>query len=428
MRGRSPARLLVLALAAALIAVATLTPLPGQSTADFCPLFCHPRGTADNIANVLLFLPFGAALALTGLRPLKAGVVGMLVSLMVETAQLLVISGRDSTPADLISNTVGAALGAWFLLALPRLLRPATEGFRRKLLAGAVTAAAATIALTGYLQSPWFPNADYYGQWNQFRGSYHAYSGTVLAASVGMEPIPRAGPAAPGLRNSLRAGEPFRVLMLAGPEMDWQAQIARVGFGTEDVIFLAASGDDLILRYRSHAAALRLDQPTVRLRDGLSGIAPGDRLVVQARRDGAGYCLSAGERWTCTPLAAGSAWQLIQSSDSYSAPIRAAAGALVMALLWLPIGVWTRRDPQSVVTTGLAALAVLLLPPLVGLAIISPLEAAGGAGGFLLGLAVVRWSARGRAGPRPDPMDAGAAQTGQSGVNPATARISESVS
>src|SRR5690606_9803386 len=145
----------------------------------------HPRGTADNIANVLLFLPFGAALALIGLRPLRAGLVGMLVSLMVEIAQLLVISGRDSTPADLISNTVGAALGAWLLLALPRLMRPATERLRRQLLTGAVAAVAATIALTGYLQSPWFPDADYYGQWNEFRGSYHAYSGTLLAASVG---------------------------------------------------------------------------------------------------------------------------------------------------------------------------------------------------------------------------------------------------
>lgn len=64
-------------------------------------------GTA---ANVLLFLPFGAALGLRGFGPGTTLVLGLLVSGAVEAAQL-VVSGRTTSVDDLLLNTTGALLG-----------------------------------------------------------------------------------------------------------------------------------------------------------------------------------------------------------------------------------------------------------------------------------------------------------------------------
>jgi glycopeptide antibiotics resistance protein len=65
-------------------------------------------GTA---ANVLLFLPFGAALRLRGYGIGTTAVLGLLVSAAVEGAQLLFISGRTTSVDDLLLNTTGAVLG-----------------------------------------------------------------------------------------------------------------------------------------------------------------------------------------------------------------------------------------------------------------------------------------------------------------------------
>jgi glycopeptide antibiotics resistance protein len=60
--------------------------------------------------NVLLFLPFGAALRLRGFEIGLTAVLGLLVSGAVEGTQLFV-SGRTTSVDDLLLNTTGAVLG-----------------------------------------------------------------------------------------------------------------------------------------------------------------------------------------------------------------------------------------------------------------------------------------------------------------------------
>jgi glycopeptide antibiotics resistance protein len=69
-------------------------------------------GTA---ANVLLFLPFGAALRLRGLGIGTTALLGLLVSAVIEGAQLLFVSGRTTSVDDLLLNTTGAVLGSALL-------------------------------------------------------------------------------------------------------------------------------------------------------------------------------------------------------------------------------------------------------------------------------------------------------------------------
>ncbi|MGH7447646.1 MAG: VanZ family protein, partial [Longimicrobiales bacterium] len=101
---------LVLLLVTALLLALTLTPVSGPGSGSISFDIIGFRGIADALVNVLLFIPFGAAAAacFTGkARPVLAGAV---LSLVIESAQLMV-PGRFVSPADVTFNTTGAALG-----------------------------------------------------------------------------------------------------------------------------------------------------------------------------------------------------------------------------------------------------------------------------------------------------------------------------
>ena len=111
-----------LALVASVVAILGLTLVPIDSADEDLQLlpFSHivdaltpPVGTelVEMVLNVLLFLPFGAALSL---RRISIGVtilVAAALSATVELAQLLVISGRTTSVDDVLLNTIGALLG-----------------------------------------------------------------------------------------------------------------------------------------------------------------------------------------------------------------------------------------------------------------------------------------------------------------------------
>jgi VanZ like protein len=69
----------------------------------------------ESIANVLLFMPFGAALAWRGIPLSKAIGYGLALSVGIELAQLLIVSGRTTSVDDVLLNTLGAALGHMLL-------------------------------------------------------------------------------------------------------------------------------------------------------------------------------------------------------------------------------------------------------------------------------------------------------------------------
>ena len=76
-------------------------------------------------ANVLLFVPFGAALGMRGFSIGKTALYGFVLSAAVETAQLLLISGRTTSLDDVLLNTLGAVLGQALLSRLTAARGPA---------------------------------------------------------------------------------------------------------------------------------------------------------------------------------------------------------------------------------------------------------------------------------------------------------------
>lgn len=83
-------------------------------------------GRIEFTANIVLFIPFGVLLTviLGTKRWWLAVLIAVVVSLGIETAQALFLSGRTPTLRDVIANSVGSLIGALLALADPRLRRP----------------------------------------------------------------------------------------------------------------------------------------------------------------------------------------------------------------------------------------------------------------------------------------------------------------
>ncbi len=99
------------ALAASALVIAALTLTPSSVPSTSAPFFCLTCGAwlQDGLDNVLLFAPFGAALAALGLRRGGPVVVAAATSFAIEFAQYSALPGRDAALTDLIANTVGGA-------------------------------------------------------------------------------------------------------------------------------------------------------------------------------------------------------------------------------------------------------------------------------------------------------------------------------
>jgi hypothetical protein len=117
------------AITLALILGATLIPTGGAPPGSGLRILCIRCGNywvEDDLVNVLLFVPFGAFLALAGVRPSRATMAAALTSISIEVAQFFFVSGRDATVSDAVTNTTGGFIGAW--LALPVLAALLAEG------------------------------------------------------------------------------------------------------------------------------------------------------------------------------------------------------------------------------------------------------------------------------------------------------------
>jgi hypothetical protein len=350
----------------AVVLAATLVPADAPDPGEFqwCVL-CGRRGTADALANVLLFLPLAAGLVWSGASGARTVVVGLLFSATLELVQLRLVDGRDSTLGDLVWNTVGTALGVGFAWWFP---------VRRRSGVAALAVAASVpvvVGLGGVLLRPDFPPTAYVGQVQEDLRVYHWYSGRILRAEIGGLAL-AAGPLADsrGVRERLTAGAPLSVRTLAGPRTPRVYPIFSI-FDTarREILFVGNDRGDLVLRTSTRAADVRLDRPDLRWRGALATVVPGDTLLVVVRRARATYCLglNGGERCDLAP-GAGRLWALLQFSPHLPGPALAGLDGAFLALLGLCVGLAFRRGAAGYAAVALALAGVVVLPPLVGLA------------------------------------------------------------
>ncbi|MBT1002482.1 VanZ family protein [Paenarthrobacter sp. DKR-5] len=76
----------------------------------------------ESLANVLLFVPLGAWAGWLPRRPrpLAPALAGLAVSCLIEAGQLLFLSGRTASWADVAANVAGAVVGGTAVYALRR--------------------------------------------------------------------------------------------------------------------------------------------------------------------------------------------------------------------------------------------------------------------------------------------------------------------
>jgi hypothetical protein len=379
----------ILLIAGAGVAVLTLTPVAGPSggSPSPCLLGCGSRWVADLIANVLLFAPLGVGLALLGVGWSRILLLGLLASGAVELAQVGLVAGRDANLADVVSNALGAALGGMVGLALPALLLPAPAAVRRNLGVGVASFVALVLA-AGILLAPALPHDGYRSRWRARGESYHPYEGDVLRATIGGLRIGRDRTVDSAFRELFAAGAPLEVVIVAGAGGPGRRHIFELAEGGSDVLFIGAEGDDLVLRYRSRSTFAGLDRPSARLEGALAHVTAGDEVTLRVWRSGGWICLTAGARTACPVLTPASSWKLIQDAGAFSGWLQERVSRAWIALLALPLGLWTRRDRRSVLLLVAVVLGLVTLPSIVGLAPLRVGEAIAAAAGWGAGLLV----------------------------------------
>lgn len=383
---RRPGGLLVGAVALAILA-ATLWPLGAKP--DFHDDHLSFRVLpADFIRNVLLFLPFGVALARRGAGLLATGLVALVFSAAIELAQL-VIPGRYANGADLGGNVAGAILGAAVQRSAPHWLWPGPRGADRLALAGAGTLAAVVIG-TGLLVAPALPDAEYFAGLAPELGHMARYGGRVREAALGDLPLPDGRvEGSEQLRALWLSGATLRIDAEAGPPTDSLAPLLTLHDALHrEVLVLGVDGDDLVVRGRNRAQVVGLDRPSLRFANALEGTKVGAPLTITARRDGHGFCIGLGARSAC-PLGftAGSGWRLLWTPQGLPAPTRDWLNGLWLAAFALPIGLWLRPTSSGATALTVAGCA-LLAAPLAGLLRTPSYELGAAAAGLLAGLAL----------------------------------------
>lgn len=399
--------LVVLSLAA--IAWLTLRPAhAGSSLESHLCLVCGPEAGVDILLNMLLFIPLGAGLRLSGLSFWKAVVICFALSFSIETAQAFFVRGRASTLSDILTNTGGGAIGFWAG-------RTWLAASRKR--AGWLTAIWGAIWLliqiaSSYSFSPSFPVAQYYGKTARELGTRAMFHGRVDSARIGSIPI-RDGALTDSrsIRQLLMDGAPIVVhVSLSEPTPNF-ASVVRVADDKERAIAsLSEEGDRLVFSVRMGAAGLRLREPAFGIPAVFTGVGPradsaAETLVMSARFNDGTVQLSAQNGSAHRELEisprASQAWTVLVPFHGHleSGGMESGATFLWTSVLLIPLGFWAaslarhlERAPAYGLVGALALLmaaGLTLVPAKFGLSGATPLDWIAAVCGIGLGAALM---------------------------------------
>ena len=399
----------------ALVTIATLTlrsapaqVLDAQRTPLTC-LVCGDVGGADVLLNIALFMPLG--LGLFGLRrSLRFSLAAaLLLSLSIEILQYTVVTGRDATLSDVLTNTAGGMLG-WLLGAFGRrLLVPGRRG--AAILAGVGTLAwIMAFAVSAWALHPAPPGGSYWGQWNHDFPDRGTFAGRVISAELDGRPL-RDGPLpdTDAIRRRLASGN-FHLAVRATsgrPEED-NAQIFGLANDEADIFLEWRQKDrDYEFTMRGRAAVLRFHSPELRMRRTAPGLAGVPVTLDVTWRDGVitASATAAGRVTTrALVLAPSVSWTFVWPWNRDRGGAMKAVGAIWLGLTVVMIGFWAGAERSGWV--GMASGAVVggmlwIGPRIFDLQPTSAADWLGAALGFLPGYLAGRYMPRARSASGP---------------------------
>jgi Concanavalin A-like lectin/glucanases superfamily/VanZ like family len=188
------------------------------------------------------------------------------------------------------------------------------------------------------------------------------------------------------VRERLHSGVSLRIDAVAAAPVAVQVPLVYLlDPSRNEILLLAADGDDLLFRVRTRAAALELDNPALRAVGIIRGIPPGDPLPVTVSQRGARYCIEVRSRSACDlGFTLGMGWTfLLYAQVPASWPPGILSGLWVLGLVF-PFGFWGRHRWES----WLGALVLVLAGAFVstmGRLGITPIEIGGALAGLLGG-------------------------------------------
>lgn len=403
----------IAAITAILIAIATLTPVevvvygPGG---DAPCLICGELGGTDALLNTLLFIPLGFGLALAGVRASRTIAASVLSSGTIEVLQFGIIAGRDASMGDVLTNSLGGALGVLlanhFLgLVLPRARRAQWLCVIWSALFLAVQ------GISSYGLHPLATHSLYFGQTSRSLNEVPPFSGRVLFAAVDGVPMLAATSEAQSerIRKALvtRQGATAEARVVPGPPVPVFTTIFRVADRKErEIVALSAEGTTVMYGVRSGAAVLLLRPVLFAARDALR---PAHAEGLQS----AGDSMHLGARWAADAvtiehgnagngaqkrlrITSAAGWRLVAPFRVLveGSPLDALLDAGWLMLLLFPFGywgasAWSATEPRrGVFATGsvvLVVVALLIGPVLFGEAFPAWWEIAGAITGVTLG-------------------------------------------
>jgi hypothetical protein len=353
------------------IAFATLMPAPDDTIGSHLCLVCGLVGGVSAILNVFLFVPLGIGLALSGRSAKRALIAMCALSVLIETAQL-VIPGRDSTLGDVLTNSFGGVLGFVIGRYAFTLLRPSPR-IALALCVGwsVVWLAIQTTSAFGF--SPAIPRSEYYGQIAPCLGNFEQFRGGVVRASIADVMVPDTRfPDSRRVRELLLRGAIVTTTIVpARPTRDI-APIVRVADASEsEIVLLAQHAENLVFGVRTGAAVLRLRPPVFTLPDVFPAASPGDSGLTDTLRVSARY--SAREVWMNTqtrtsrdrpiPITASLGWTMLLPFQWFieGTRIELVVSTIWIACLLLPIGYWgcgVARFPRAQDATRIRIMVV----------------------------------------------------------------------
>lgn len=374
-------RALPVAFAIGLIALLTLEPRPRQaplsaSTPWYC-LVCGGLGTVDVLLNLALFVPLGFTLRRQGFAWPLTLAIGFLVSAAVEALQATVVTGRDPSLSDLVTNTAGTLLGALLAEALPALTRP---GRRR----GAWLAAAAAsgwlllLGFTGWAVQPADPPTAATLRKAPTTPGLDRFAGNVRG--VWLNGAHAAGTLDTAIIASALASRSLGLTASATLE-SWTEVLAPIVDVVDRrwvaTVQLGQVGQKILFTVRSRSERLRLRAPSVKVYRALpppdgqqievGGALRGPSLTAFSTTGGVTHRAE-------TRLTPGLGWMLILPLGFYPFDYRPElTSAVWTALPLLLVGYWTARaraplGAAGVTWAGLLGFGLFAIPPLTGAA------------------------------------------------------------
>jgi len=330
---------------------------------------------AELIQNILLFIPLGVSLTLAGVRPWRGVTIGALLSFTVEFLQQW-IPGRDPNVGDIVTNTIGTALGVLLVVAAPIWLWAPP---RRSVWQARLTALSAVLVWygTGTMLRQTFPPPPYHIVTTPDFSFFGLYRGEVLRVTPGLrslEVVAVAAPYPPGRTSPL---------------------MALLDQRDERALMLSVDGTDLTLRYAMPALHVTLEQPDLRLRGAMKSVAPGDTFTAATWHDSTNICLQLNATARChLGYTIGDGWKLIFYPEGRPAWVLGLINTLWMAGCVIGVGLWAARAGShgggGALAAGIVIVGLLMVPLVTGLQPTPIHEWIGALGGTALGWFLLR--------------------------------------